>query len=429
MIRTQIADDVFLNYIPQTRFKANYLTMNFLTPMDRKTAAGNALVPRILSQGCTAYPGTIALAERLQSLYNLSFSRNRVFKRGETQVICQSAWMLDNSVVPDGTDVLGGALELLGEIWFSPLSEGNGFVSAFTDHAKKDTMDGIRALINNKNNYAPYRCNQEMCRNERYGIPVVGTLQDVSDATPEGIYTAYQSLLSRARCEIFYVGRGGEDRVARTFADLFSRVNRMGTKPISTEVIRDVKSVREVREDQPVQQGKLSMGFRTGLTEADGGRAVMLMLNEIYGSGPVSKLFMNVRERLGLCYHCSSSMDLIKGIMMVNCGIDSNKKDVAQGEILHQLEEIRRMHITDAEFDAAKKSIRSAIMQVYDEPSSMEMWWLGRMLSGRDVTPEEEIINIENITKADIASAAQNIQLDTVYFMNGTGGEAADEDE
>lgn len=87
------------------------------------------------------------------------------------------------------------------------------------------------------------------------------------------------------------------------------------------------------------------------------------------------------------------------------------------------------MHITDAEFDAAKKSIRSAIMQVYDEPSSMEMWWLGRMLSGRDVTPEEEIINIENITKADIASAAQNIQLDTVYFMNGTGGEAADEDE
>ena len=79
MIRAQIADDVFLNYIPQTRFKANYLTMNFLTPMDRETAAGNALVPRILSQGCTAYPGTIDLAERLQSLYNLSFSRNRVF--------------------------------------------------------------------------------------------------------------------------------------------------------------------------------------------------------------------------------------------------------------------------------------------------------------------------------------------------------------
>ena len=428
MIRIPIADNVYLHYIPQTRFKANYLTMNFLTPLDSETAANNALVPRVLSQGCRAYPGAIALAERLQSLYNLSLSRNRVFKRGETQVVCQSAWMLDNSMVSDNTDILGGALDMIGDIWFRPLTEENGFVSAFAEHAKNDTADGIRALINNKNNYAPYRCNQEMCRGERYGISVVGTLQDVTGATPESVYKAYGNLLSGARCEIFYVGRGGEDRVADKFADLFSTVKRVEPKPLSTEVIREVKSVKEIVEDQPVQQGKLSLGFRTGLTEADGGRAVMLMLNDIYGSGPVSKLFMNVREKLGLCYYCSSAMDLIKGTMMVNCGIDPAKKAIAQAEILHQLDEIRQMHITDAEFDAAKKSLRSAIRQVYDEPSSMEMWWLGRMLSGRDTTPEEEIAHIENVTKSDVAAAAQNIQLDTVYFMNGTGGEVVDDE-
>lgn len=423
MIRTRIADNVYMNYIPQTRFKANYLTMNFLTPLDWQTAANNALIPRILSQGCKAYSGSIALAERLQSLYNLSLSRNRVFKRGEIQVICQSAWMLDNSMVPDNTDVLGGALEMMGELWFNPMTVEAGFVSSFVDHAKKDTVDGIRALINNKNNYAPYRCNQEMCRGERYGIPVVGSVENVQVATPESIYNAYQDLLRGAQCEIYYVGRGGEDRIAHKFADLFSGVMRTKSETLSTEVIRDVKSVREVTENQPVQQGKLSLGFRTGLTEADGGRAVMLMMNEIYGSGPVSKLFMNVREKLGLCYYCSSAMDLIKGTMMVNCGIDPAKKEVAQAEILHQLDEVRQMHITDAEFDAAKKSLRSAIKQVYDEPASMEMWWMGRMLSGREVTPEEEIVNIESITKAEVASAAEKIQLDTVYFMNGTGGE------
>ena len=428
MIRLPIADNVYLNYIPQTRFKANYLTMNFLTPLDGSTAANNALVPRVLAQGCRAYPTTIALAERLQSLYNLSLSRNRVFKRGETQVICQSAWMLDNSMVPDNTDILGGALDIMGEIWFRPMTEGSGFLTAFTEHAKNDTVDGIRALINNKSNYAPYRCNQEMCRGERYGISVVGTEQDVLSATAESVYDAYRSLLSGARCEIFYVGRGGEDRVAAKFADLFSSVERVKPQPLSTEVIREVKSVKEIIEDQPVQQGKLSLGFRTGLTEADGGRAVMLMLNEIYGSGPVSKLFMNVRERMGLCYHCSSAMDLIKGTMMVNCGIDPAKKEIAKAEILHQLDEMRQMHITDAEFDAAKKSIRSAIKQVYDEPSSMEMWWLGRMLSGRDTSPEDEIDRIEGVTKADVASAAQKIQLDTVYFMNGTGGEVCEDE-
>lgn len=428
MIRTQIADYVYLNYIPQTRFKANYLTMNFLTPLDAQMVANNALVPRILFQGCTSYPGTIALAERLQSLYNLSLSRNRVFKRGEIQVICQSAWMLDNSMIPDNTDVLGGALEVLCDLWFSPIVEDNGFLSSFTAHAKNDTVDGIRARINNKNSYAPYRCNQEMCRDERYGISVVGTMQDVQNATPQSVYSAYKYLLSGALCEIFYVGRGGEDRVARKFSEAFSAISRVKPKALATDVIRQVKSVREVQEDQPAQQGKLSLGFRTGLTEADGGRAVMLMLNEIYGSGPVSKLFMNVREKMGLCYYCSSSMDLIKGTMMVNCGIDPEKKDVAQSEILHQLEAVRTGCITDAELDAAKKSLRSAIKQIYDEPTSMEMWWLGRMLSGRNVTPEEEIANIEGVTKKQIADAARNIQLDTVYFMNGTGGEVCDDE-
>lgn len=400
--------------------------MNFFAPLDPSTAAENALVPRILSQGCVRYPGAMALAERCQSLYNLSLSRNRVFKRGETQVICQSAWMLDNSMVPDGTDVLGGALDVLCDLWFEPITEGRGFLSTFTDHAKNDTMDGIRALINNKNNYAPFRCNQEMCRRERYGISAVGSMADVEAASPVGVYAAYQRMLARSRCEIFYVGRGGEGRVMETFSRAFSGIPRGDILPLSTEVVREVQSVREVWEEHPAQQSKLSLGFRTGTTEADGGRAVMLMLNEIFGSGPVSRLFMHVREKLGLCYYCSSSMDLIKGTMMVNCGIDAKKKSEAQAEILRQLDEIRAGTISDAELDAARKSLRSAIRQIYDEPTSLEMWWLGRMLSGRSVTPEEEIDHIESVTKDEIASAAQKIRLDTVYFMEGTGGEVTD---
>jgi aspartyl-tRNA(Asn)/glutamyl-tRNA(Gln) amidotransferase subunit B len=69
-----------------------------------------------------------------------------------------------------------------------------------------------------------------MCRGERYGISVVGTEQDVLAATAESVYDAYKSLLSGARCEIFYVGRGGEERVARTFADLFEETVRAGVE-------------------------------------------------------------------------------------------------------------------------------------------------------------------------------------------------------
>jgi predicted Zn-dependent peptidase len=250
----------------------------------------------------------------------------------------------------------------------------------------------------------------------------------VEKATAAGTFAAYERLLGSARCEIFYVGRGGEEFVADAFSRNFAGITRTEPQKLATDVIRTVSAIKEVSEMQPTRQSKLSLGFRTGMTEADGGRAVMLVLNEIFGSGPVSKLFMNVREKLGLCYHCSSSMDLIKGVMMVNCGIDGDKKETAQAEILRQLDLIRQGEITEDELRAAKMSIRSAIRQIYDEPSSMEMWWLGRMLSGRTVMPEEEIAHIEQITREDVARAAAGICLDTVYFMEGTGGEV-DEDE
>ena len=428
MIRRKITDSVYLNYIPHNRFKTNYLTVNFLVPLHETMAADNALVPQILSQGCIPYPETRLLAERYQSLYNLSVSRNRVFKRGETQIVSQSAWMLDNSLVPDGTDVLRGALDVLSDIWFHPVADAGMFSDVFTDHARTDTVDSIRAMINNKNSYAPFRCNQEMCRGEKYGISAVGSMADVEKTTPVSTFAAYERLLNSARCEIFYVGRGGEDLVADAFARNFAGIVRTEPQKLATDVIRKVSAIKEISETQPVRQSKLSLGFRTGLTEADGGRAVMLVLNEIFGSGPVSKLFMNVREKLGLCYHCSSSMDLIKGVMMVNCGIDGDKKEMAQAEILRQLDLIRLGEITEDELRAAKISLRSAIRQIYDEPSSMEMWWLGRMLSGRNLMPEEEIAHIEKITREDVAQAASGICLDTVYFMEGTGGEV-DEDE
>ena len=87
--------------------------------------------------------------------------------------------------------------------------------------------------------------------------------------------------------------------------------------------------------------------------------------------------------------------------------------------------------ITDAELDAAKKSLRCALMQIEDDPGSMAMWELGRRLSGRTVSPAEELAQIEALSRADISSAAQRITLDTVYFMraNQNTGSVEDADD
>lgn len=404
--------------------------MHFITPLAEETAASRALIPRVLRRGCTPYPTMRSITERLQELYNASLSTGGVSKLGEMQVITQTAWMLEDDVVPAGSDILGGVLSLFSDVWFHPLLRANQFDEDYTMGEKRTLTDSIRARINNKNAYAAMRCAQEMCRMEKYAVAETGTVESVAAASPESVYAAYGELLRSMPCEIYYVGRSDAGRVAEVLRRSFDNVKRSNLIHAATDVVRRADTVREVTEDQPTAQAKLSLGFRMGVCEADGKLPQMLLFNELFGASPTAKLFMNVREKLSLCYYCSSRIENLKGTMLVSCGIENEKKQAAQEEILAQLEDIRQGRISDSELEAAKKSLRCAFMQMGDDPASLARWEFGRRLSGRaDASPEKELAVIESLGRADMAELARGITLDTVYFMRAAGDTAETERE
>ncbi len=421
----RIAPGVTLTAIPTDRFQTNYLAMNFLLPLSPETAAQNALVPRVLRRGCRAWPTLAALTERLQNLYNASLGGMTPGRIGEVQLLRQELWALDDSVVPGGEDLLGGTLSLLRELWFSPLLADGVFRADYTESEKRSLTDAIRAKINNKNAYAALRCRQILCEGEAYGAGELGDEAGVAAASPADVYAAYRNIVQRAPCEIFYVGRGDVGRVADALTEAFASVPRTRTPIPPTAVVRRADAVRRVTEEEPVRQGKLSLGFRLGAAEADGERAALRMFNEIFGGSPVSKLFMNVREKMSLCYYCSSSMDALKGVLFVHSGIENETRETAEEAILTQLDEIRAGHITDEELEAARRSLISSLRQMDDAPNPRPSWLLARRVAGRPVTVKEEAAQIAAVRREDVARLAQNVTLGAVYFLRGTLADAA----
>ena len=71
-----------------------------------------------------------------------------------------------------------------------------------------------------------------------------------------------------------------------------------------------------------VTQGKLCLGFTTPVTLQSQDCTAMQLLNQVYGGGMTSKLFLNVREKQSLCYSISSGYYGAKGILTVAAGID-----------------------------------------------------------------------------------------------------------
>ena len=90
--RIQLADGVYLTYLPARKFKTSLLSAQFVTPLQQETASAYALLPAILRRGTVRYPDLGALSARLDRLYGasvdytaVSYTHLDVYKR---QVLC-----------------------------------------------------------------------------------------------------------------------------------------------------------------------------------------------------------------------------------------------------------------------------------------------------------------------------------------------------
>ena len=420
MERIFITDGVWLTYLSTDQFMMNYLAVNSFHPLNDQTCADNSIAFKLLKRGSRTLPTRTMIQERAQDAYNASLTFGAISKKGDIQQITHRVVALDDSVLPKGTNVSEESLHLMTSILFDPLVENNGFREQYVNEQRKEIHDKLRSLESDKFYYAEKRCTEIMYHDERSGIDMLGSRDALNAVTPETALKSYRRTLSESPIEILYGGREDRDKIAQLFYDCFSPIRKNVLSFPETMITYKSPSVKEVHEKQKISQSHLVISFRLGSSEKDGERPVLLMLNEIFGHGTLSKLFMNVREKKSLCYAIYSKLGLMKGTMIVSCGIDSSRKEEAQKEIFHQLEEIQKGNITVLELEAARKSLKSDLRQINDSPASPLDWYLNRLLSGRVVTPDQEVQAIEKITTEDIALAAQKITPDTIYFLEGS---------
>jgi len=423
MKREFLTDRVAINYIDVDKFKSNYLSVSFVVPFDKKTSAINALILKILKRGTVSYPNMIELSKKLEYLYSADiYTKATCF--GETQLLSFSIDALDNRFALDNTDILGGAMEVLGEIIFSPLTENGVFCQSYFESEKRNQLDDIAAEINNKAKYALGRLSEHMFANENFGFSS-GDANHVSALTNEEVFAQYKYILDSASIEITFVGHTDEAALKTALLKMLEKYAPTKNVTAYTNVIRTVDHVKEVHETCIGKQGNLVMGFRTGTVLADGDYPKMALLSELYGGSANSMLFMNVREKMSLCYYCASVPEAIKGIMLVRAGIENKNFSVARDAILKQLEMLKSGEFSDEDLFAAKLSLINAYREISDNPQAIRNWYTGRILSGITQSPEEAIKVVESITKDEIIATAKKIMLDTVYFLEGVqnGGE------
>ena len=172
-------------------------------------------------------------------------------------------------------------------------------------------------------------------------------------------------------------------------------------------------------ETMEVSQGKLCMGFVTPIVNRDKEFPAMQVFNTIFGAGMTSKLFLNVREAMSLCYSIGSSYYGAKGILTVGAGIDFDKERLTRDEILRQLDACRRGEITQEELTAGKEALLSSLRATSDSPGAIEGYYATAHLSSLNMTPEHYMEVVEKVSLADVVAAARTVTLHSTYFLKG----------
>ncbi len=416
----KLSEGVNLNIIQSDKFKTNFLSIDFLCRASAEDAAKNALIPRVLLQGTESYPDMRSIQTRLEELYSAEISPT-LARSGDITRFGFAAYMLDNSYT-DGEDVTAGVLDMLNELIFHPrLSEEGLLCEEYVKLEGINLANDIRAQINNKPSYALRRAREELLRGDAAASPEAGTPEEAESVTARELTEQYRCVIDHACVEIYFVGRADTDMLCRRFGETFGASTSREVSDGSKKLKRRNEPLHEVVEMQPVTQAKLSLGFITDRSLADGDYSSFVLAREIFGGSPSSKLFVNVREKLSLCYYCSAIPDSLKGTMIVTSGIEEANFDPAKNEILAQLEAMKRCEITEEELDAAKKSLINGYRELGDDAGSLKSWYFTRGLIGRSDSPEEAAEAISRLTAEDAARAFANIELDTVYLLKSNG--------
>ena len=414
----EIADGVRLLSVQTDRFKTSRITFTMATPLGGNVSA-KAILPYLLHRRCRKYPDFTAFNCVLDDLYGAVVSAG-VSKQGEGLLLNISITSIDDRFALDGEKIMSKCFELLCDMIFEPIIKDGSFPEDVVEEEKRLLTEKLEAEKNDKRRYALDRCEQIMFANEAYSLNRLGTAEGIAALTAKDVCNEWLNLLKSSVMQFTTVGSGDPEPIKDALQKRFASIKREPVG-IETEFLAGLPKPNYVSETLPVKQGKLVMGFRTGMRNSEDNVWAMRVAVDIFGGGTYSKLFSVVREKMSLCYYCSAALYAAKGVVMIQSGIENVNEEKAKSEILNQLGEVANGNFTDDDFSASIKSLCDARISCNDTPESLCAWYSTQILKENPLSPEQSASKIKAVEKAEVVRAAKTVMLDTVYMLKGSG--------
>ncbi len=172
-----------------------------------------------------------------------------------------------------------------------------------------------------------------------------------------------------------------------------------------------------------VEQSQIAIGF-PGLNYNDLQNPALDLMTTILGGSMSSRLFIEVRERKGLCYHIHASATSYAdtGTVAIQAGVSSSRVEESVKAILQVTEKLRAGKVSEAELTRAKEYTRGHTVLAMEGSDHLAQWFGSEALFMKKIKkPEDRLRDLQKVTAGDIHRLSSRLLRPALISAAGIG--------
>ncbi len=409
-----------LHLINTDKFKTITMKVVFSTPIKKDEITMRNVLSDLLLQSSKNYDSRRELTIKAEDLYAADI-HNNTQRIGNYILTSMNLQVLNDKYTEEGN--FEEAVKFLSEIIFNPDVENNAFKEDKLDLVLSNVKVALDSLKEDATNYSLLRLMEAYDKDSPVSYRMVGYKEDLDKINSESLYEYYKKLIEYDYVDIYVVGDIENNTVQEIIKKYFKFRKVKKIRP-SYEIKNKKIRKRRLLAKETIDNNQSKLAIACGISKASKYEInyPLVLANIIFGGGPDSKLFKDVREKNSLCYSIYSYPVKLDNLLVIAAGIDKENYQKTLDLTTELLKSMKKGKFTDKDISIAKEYYSTAAEEIEESEYKIISECLSREILGLE--PIEERVKImNNVTKKEIIKVIKKIEMDTVFLLEGVKDE------
>jgi predicted Zn-dependent peptidase len=297
-------------------------------------------------------------------------------------------------------------IEVLGDMLFSPRLD-----QAELEKERLVVLEELRMYQDSPQEHVHSLFDQITWPNHPLGRDVVGTEASVKSLTRDDLLSYLDTHYLPKNLVVTVAGPLSHEEAVNLIQPHLKVRGNGSLAPTFLPSSRNGSIPHVLLKSKKTEQAHICLGVHAP-SYMDKDRYVVDILNTVLGEGMSSRLFLEVREKLGLAYDVHSWVSKLydTGVLGVYAGTEPRQAARAVGAIVGQLKRLCDEPVSETELTKAKEFYKGRLLLQMESTSSVATWYGGQEAqTGKIELVEETMAQVDAVSAADLTRISREL--------------------